>query len=170
MLLLGLTGFAYGQAAHKVSHAVISFQVKNMGFNTGGTFNLANAVINFSPANLPASNITATVEVNSINTDDELRDAHLKKDDFFDAAKYPSISIKSVSFTHKSGNNFTGLFSLSLKGKTQQVQLPFTYTATGNAATFKGSFKINRLDFGIGDSSLVLANEVTIFITVQTTL
>jgi len=42
--------------------------------------------------------------------------------------------------------------------------MPFTYTAKGDLGDFNGSFKINRLDYGVGDSSLTLSNEVTISI------
>jgi len=41
------------------------------------------------------------------------------------------------------------------------IDVPFTFTEKGNTRAFKGSFKLNRLDFGVGDSSLILADEAT---------
>lgn len=152
----------------KVNKAKVTFQIKNLGINTNGFFGNMQANIQFDPANLATSTIEATVDVNSINTDNDTRDEHLRSDEFFDAAKYPKIAMKSVSFKHKSGNNYSGQFNLTLKNRTKAFDVPFTYIAPGNNGTFKGSFKLNRLDFGVGEKSLVLGNEVTVSIEVET--
>ena len=70
--------------------------------------------------------------------------------------------MKSVSFKHKSGNKYAGQFNLTIKNKTKTFEVPFTYTETGNTAVITGGFKLNRLDFDIGDSSLVLSNDVAV--------
>lgn len=152
----------------KVSKATIAFQIKNLGINTNGFFGNMQANIQFDPAALGTSAIEATTDVNSINTDNDTRDEHLRSDEFFDAAKYPKITMKSVSFKRKSGNNYSGQFNVTMKNRTKAFEVPFTYVATGNNATFKGSFKLNRLDFGVGEKSLVLSNEVIVFIEVET--
>jgi polyisoprenoid-binding protein YceI len=153
----------------KVTQAKITFQIKNLGINTGGFFGNMQANIQFDPAALAASTIEATVDVNSINTDNDTRDEHLRSDEFFDAAKYPKIVMKSVALKHKSGNNYSGQFNVTMKNHTKVFEVPFIYISAGNNATFKGSFKLNRLDFGVGDKSLVLANDVTVFIEAETT-
>lgn len=152
----------------KVTKAKITFQIKNLGINTNGFFGNMQANIQFDPTALATSTIEATTDVNSINTDNDTRDEHLRSDEFFDAAKYPKITMKSVSFKHKSGNNYSGQFNVTMKNHTKAFEIPFTYIATGNGATFKGSFKLNRLDFGVGDKSLVLSNDVTVSIEVET--
>jgi polyisoprenoid-binding protein YceI len=91
-----------------------------------------------------------------------MRDDHLKSDEFFDIGHYPKVSLKSVSLAHKSGNKYTGQFNLTIKNKTKTIEIPFTYTWKGDVQVFSGSFKINRLDFGLGDSSLTLSDEVII--------
>ncbi|WP_460694713.1 YceI family protein [Mucilaginibacter puniceus] len=153
----------------KVTKAKITFQIKNLGINTSGFFSNMQANIQFDPANLAGSSIEATTDVNSINTDNDTRDEHLRSDEFFDAAKYPKITIKAVSFKHKSGNNYSGKFNVTMKDKTKAFEIPFSYIPAANGATFKGSFKLNRLDFGVGEKSLVLSNDVTISIEVETT-
>jgi polyisoprenoid-binding protein YceI len=152
----------------KVTKAKITFQIKNLGINTNGFFGNMQANIQFDPAALATSAIEATTDVNSINTDNDTRDEHLRSDEFFDAAKYPKITMKSVSFKHKSGNNYTGQFNLTIKNHTKAFEIPFTYITTGNGATFKGGFKLNRLDFSVGDKSLVLSNDVTVSIEIET--
>ena len=123
----------------------------------------------FDPAKLDSSKIEATVEVNTIDTDNGTCNDHLKTDSYFDAAKYPAITIKSVLFKHKTGNSYTGIFNLTMKDKTNQVELPFTYNENGNAASFKGTLKIKRTDYGVGSKSMVMANDVTIMIDVEAT-
>lgn len=152
----------------KVTKSKITFQIKNLGINTNGDFGSMQGNIQFDPANLAGSSIEATADINSINTDNDTRDEHLRSDEFFDVAKYPKIVMKSVSFKHKSGNNYSGQFNVIMKNRSKVFEIPFTYIASGNTATFKGSFKLNRLDFGVGEKSLVLSNEVTVFIEVET--
>lgn len=151
-----------------ITKSAITFQIKNLGVNTGGSFSGFKGDIQFDPAHLESSSITATIETNTINTDNDSRDEHLKSDDYFDVAKYPKITMKSVSFKHKSGDNYAGTFNLTIKDKTNSIELPFTCTESGNTAVFKGSFKIKRSDYGIGGSFSVMSNEATIFIEVDT--
>jgi polyisoprenoid-binding protein YceI len=168
ILLLFLANCALAQVKHTVTKSTITFQLKNLGMNTGGSISGLQGNIQFDPANLANSSIMASVDVNTINTDNDTRDEHLKSDSYFDVAKYPQITIKSVSLKHKSGDNYTGRFSLTIKDKTQLVDIPFTYIATANTASFKGSFKLKRIDYGIGSSSLVMSNDVTVTIDVET--
>jgi polyisoprenoid-binding protein YceI len=165
-LVLALQAFA--QVKHAVTKATVTYEIKNMGINTNGKFNSLQADIAFDKANLAASSILATVDVSSIDSDNTMRDNHLKADDYFDAAQYPKITMKSTSFKQKSGNNFVGIFNMTIKGKTKAIDVPFTYTESANVALFKGRFKINRKDFGVGGNSMVLADEATINLVVET--
>jgi len=60
------------------------------------------------------------------------------------------------------------LFNIVIKGKTKAIEVPFTYTDSANMALFKGSFKINRQDFGVGGKSMVLADDVNVTLAVET--
>ncbi|MDB5153148.1 MAG: YceI family protein [Mucilaginibacter sp.] len=167
LLLTAITAFS--QAKHTVTKSSVTFQIKNLGVNTGGTFNGFQGDIQFDPAHLELSRIDASIDTKTINTNNETRDEHLKGDSYFDAEKYPSITMKSVSFRHKSGNSYTGTFNLTIKDKTSPVDLPFTYTETSNSATFKGTLNIKRADYGVGARSLIMSNDVTVLIDVDTT-
>lgn len=133
-----------------------------MGIITGGSFGGLVTKVHFNPASLNASTLEASVDVATINTDNSTKDEHLRSEDFFDVARYPKISLKSVAFKHKSGNNYVGTFTLTIKDKSKQIELPFSFLDKGNAVEFKGTFKINRLDFGVGGSSMILSDDVTI--------
>lgn len=161
LLIIITASFGFAPA-NTVTRSAITFQTKNMGIGVSGAISGLQANVQFNPANLASSTIEATVEVNTINTDNSLRDGHLKTDEFFDAARYPKITLKSVSFKHRSGNNYSGAFNLTIKNKTKLIEVPFSFTKNGNEMAFKGSFKLNRLDFGIGTSSLILSDNVIV--------
>lgn len=159
-IILVNTGLVSAQS--NVTHSTISFKIKNLGVNTNGTIGGLLANVKFNPADLASATLEASVDVNTLNTDNSMRDEHLRKEEFFDLAHHPKITLKSVSFKQKSGNNYSGVFNLTIKDKTRQVEIPFTYIDKGSSIAFNGVFKLNRLDFGVGGSSLVMSNEVTV--------
>jgi polyisoprenoid-binding protein YceI len=165
LMLLAVSTFA--QVKTTVTKSTITFAIKNLGINTGGSISGLQANIQFDAAHLNASVIEASADVNTINTDNDARDTHLKSEEFFDVAHFPKITMKSVAIKHKSGDKYEGQFNLTMKDKTKQFTVPFTYIETGNTAAIKGTLKLNRLDFGVGGSSLVLSNEVVVNIEVE---
>lgn len=167
-MLLFMVSSVFAQVKQTVTQSSITFQIRNLGFMTHGTFSGLQADINFDAAKPESGSINATIETGTISTDNDMRDSHLKEDSYFDAAKYPKITIKSVSLRHKSGNNYDGQFSLTIKDKTQTVDMPFTYVESGNSAEFKGVLKIKRTDFGVGGSSMAMSNDVEVDIDVKT--
>jgi polyisoprenoid-binding protein YceI len=160
---------AHAQVKHTVTKSSVTYQIKNMGFNTEGKFGEVKADINFDKAHPESSSINALVEVSSLNSDNEMRDNHLKGADYFDAARYPQITMKSVSVKPGKANTYTGIFALTIKGKTKEITMPFTYAENGNASTFNGSFTLKRSDFGIGGKSMMMADDARVTINVQTT-
>ena len=166
LFLLFATG-AFAQT--KVTRSAIKFQIKNLGIGIDGTIGGLQANVAFNPAQLSTSVIEASVDLNTIDTDNGLRDRSLKSDEFLDVPNFPKITMKATTFKHKSGNNYTGQFNVTIKGKTKTFDIPFTYVENGNTATLKGSFKLNRLDFGVGSSSMVLSNDVAVSLDVDIT-
>jgi len=145
-----------------VIRSSITFEIKNMGISTGGSIGGLLTEAHFNPANLNVSALEASVDVTRINTDNSSRDEHLRSQDFFDAVHYPKISVKSAGFKRRSGSNYMGIFILTIRDKSKQIEIPFTFLDKGTSVEFKGAFKINRLDFGVGSSSLILSDEVTV--------
>ncbi|MDB5286364.1 MAG: hypothetical protein JWR05_1313 [Mucilaginibacter sp.] len=169
IFILIVSNSAFAQLKNNVTKSKITFQINNLGIKTGGTIGKMEAEVKFDPGKLDASKIDAVADITTINTDNNMRDSHLKSEDYFDVVKYPNITMSSIAFKKRSGNNYIGQFNITIKNKTKMVELPFTYTDTGNIAWLKGSFKINRSDFGVGGGSLTLANETIIFIEAETT-
>jgi len=168
LFLLFVMNWAIAQVKYTITKATVAFQIKNMGFNTGGNINDVHANILFDATNLGSSSIDASANMKSLNTGNDIKDEHLKSADYFDVATYPQITMKSVAIKHKSGNNYVGQFNVTIKNKTHLLNLPFTYTESGSVADFNGILKLKRSDFGIGGGSMVMADDVTVTIDVET--
>ena len=152
-----------------VTSSSVKFKIKNAGFNVDGTFNGLTAKIVFDASKGYGNSIDATLESKSINTGNGTRDGHLKKTDYFDVVSFPVINMKATLFGKEKDGSFKGYFKLTMKGKTKDVLVPFSFTEKDGKATLKGTFTINRLDFGVGESSMILSNSATITIEVNAT-
>jgi polyisoprenoid-binding protein YceI len=142
----------------------IKFKIKNAGFTVDGTFGSLSAKINFDESKSYGNAIEASVDVETINTDNKSRDGHLKKAEYFDAGKYPKIILRSTVIVKEKDGNYKGYFKLSLKNNTKDIVIPFTFMIKDGKTLLKGSFTINRLDFGVGTSSMILSNTANLFI------
>lgn len=152
------------QTHWKVSSSSVTFKIKNAGFTVNGSFGGLIADIQFDAENYASGSIEASVDVNSLNTGIELRNSDLKREKYFNASKYPRISIKSISFSKQKDGTFDGFFKLTMKGVTKKIDIPFSYNEKENTAVFKGSFTLNRRDYSVGGNSWTMSDEVTISI------
>jgi polyisoprenoid-binding protein YceI len=157
------------QTTWKPTKATVSFTIRNAGFGVDGSFGGFTGTLLFDPAAPEKSKLSASVETATLSTGNGTRDGHLRKPEYFDVAAHPRITLTSVSIEKKGGTNYSGVFDLTLKGTTRRVTIPFTFTQTGNAGQFVGSFGINRLDYKVGKSNFMLSDEVklTLNIAVQ---
>lgn len=140
----------------------VRFSIRNAGMKVEGQFSKLRAVVMFQELQPEKASIEGSVEVSGIQTGIGLRDRHLKGKDYFDAAAHPQISMK-LQKLEKSGNQFSGLFQLSMKGITKQVLIPVQFTKKSlESSSLQGNFTLNRLEFGIGSSSWMLDDEVSV--------
>jgi polyisoprenoid-binding protein YceI len=145
----------------------VHFVIKNFGIRTGGDFRGLRGNIKFYPANLPASAFDVTVEAGTIDTDNESRDEHLRKAEYFDVAAFKTIQFKSTKITLSSVAGRYFLFgNLTIKGVTKPVQFGFGAVPKNGGYVFDGEFKINRRDFGVGGSSVSLSDNLTVTLSV----
>jgi polyisoprenoid-binding protein YceI len=139
---------AHSHAEFKVKHMMIS--------NVKGSFNGLTGTLTEHPTDKTLSSIDASIDVNTVSTGDEQRDAHLKSADFFDAAQFGTMTFRSskVQPNGDGGYNVTG--DLTLHGQTRQQTFvvdgpsapgkdPWGNTRIGLSATTK----INRKDYGL---------------------
>lgn len=151
------------------SDSKVHFVIRNFGIRTGGDLAGLKGSIQFNPDNPTASSFNVTVEASTINTDNNTRDGHLRKEDYFDVKNYPVIKMVSTNIlgTNKPGRyQFNG--NLTIKSTTKPVQFFFTVTAKNGGYLFSGDdFKINRRDFGVGGSSISLSDDLKISLSVM---
>jgi polyisoprenoid-binding protein YceI len=154
------------------AHAKVGFSVTHMMISdVEGSFKKATATLTSSQADFTDAVVEMNAEVASVYTDNETRDGHLQTPDYFDAAKYPSITFKSTSFKKaKAANTYTVKGNLTMHGVTKVVTLTAVAKTGTNpmskktVAGFKVTGKVNRLDFGIGAGTpdAMISNEVVI--------
>ena len=146
--------------------STIEFAIKNFGFNSKGTFTGLGGRISFDPRDMSKAVFDVTIDAASINTDNNTRDGHLKKESYFDVEKYPRIRMVSTSVTGPdNGGHYTFNGKLTIKDKTRDISFPFVVSPAGEDYIFKGSFTINRRDFEVGGGS-TLSNNATVTLTV----
>ena len=139
----------------------VEFVIKNIGINVKGTFSGLNGQIFFDANDLKNSFIDVSIDANSVNTDNQARDKHLRKPDYFDAVQYPKISFKSTKIEKASRlNRYNIEGNLTIKGSTKSIKLETIISEKDDISTLKTNFEINRRNFKVGDNSLVLSDKV----------
>lgn len=148
------------------SASEVTFKIKNLGFNTGGSFSGLAGTIRFNPDNLDGCSFDVHIDANTVNTGVDLRDNHLRGEDYFDVKNHPQIRFVSekVSGSKKNGTLFVS-GKLTIKGTTKDISFPFTAQPVSDGYLFNGEFKINRRDFKVGGGSTVSDN-LTVFLKV----
>lgn len=145
----------------------VRFVIKNFGINTGGTFDGLAGTITFDPANLAGSSFNVTVDANSVDTDIEARDNHLRKAEYFDVEKYPKISFRSTKITTTNKEGYLYIFGIiTIKNVSKEISFPFKQTSKDDGILFEGEFNLNRRDFGVGGKSFSMADELSVELSV----
>ena len=149
-------------------HSSVKFTIKNFGFNVVGSFKGLNGTIQFDPADLSHASFDVTIDVHSINTGIDMRDNHLRSEDYFDVKNYPQIHFISTRVVN---SNKAGTFivygNLTIKQTTKEVSIPFTAQPQTDGFLFNGEFKMNRRDYSIGGSGTI-SNELNLKLEVVT--
>ena len=134
----------------------VTFRIKNAGIAVTGSFKGLEGKIDFDPGNSSPGTIDVSIDANTIDTDNETRDAHLRKERYFDVKNYPRIHFVSTRIIRgtKAGE-FILSGKLTIKNVTKNLNFPFTIKPVSDGYLFTGDFRINRRDFGVGRSSTI---------------
>ncbi|RMF36470.1 MAG: polyisoprenoid-binding protein [Chlorobiota bacterium] len=138
------------------SHSNVLFTVDHMVISeVTGYFKVFDGTITVSKPDWSDAKIEFTVDVASINTDNERRDNHLRSEDFFDAAKYPKATFTATGMRKVGQNTYKLTGDLTIRGTTKKVTWNVTFKGQtkdpwGNQrAGFIAETTINRFDFGL---------------------
>jgi polyisoprenoid-binding protein YceI len=162
-------------------HSHVGFAVRHLVIaKVDGVFkDYAGAVTNFDGKDVTKGAVDITIQIPSISTDNDQRDTHLKSPDFFDAAKFPTMTFRSKKIVMGTGDKFTMIGDLTMKGVTKEVTLDCTLNGTivdpqGNTrAGFSATTTINRQEYGVSwngslaDGSMVVGNDVIISLEIE---
>lgn len=151
------------------AHSAANFSVKHMMVsNVRGAFSKVTGSANIDEKDITKSTVEAVIDATTVNTNEPKRDEHLRSADFFDTAKYPTITFKSTK-VEKAGQNLKVTGDLTLHGVTKPVVLDvegFTSEAKDPWGNIKrggtATTKINRKDFGLGWNSVLETGGVAV--------
>lgn len=159
------------------SHSIAEFAVKHMMISTvKGRFATLQGAIEIDEANPLASSVTASIDVASIDTKDEQRDAHLRSDDFFNAEKFPKITFASKRVERVDAENYRMVGDLTIRDVTKEVVLDTEFEGQvadpwGNQrAGFTATTQVSRGDFGVNFNGLLETGGVIVSDKVKITL
>ncbi|MDR4493650.1 MAG: YceI family protein [Nitrospirales bacterium] len=160
-------------------HSTIGFQVAHMVVSkTNGKFTEYTGVVEMDPEAMEFESIEAMIQTESVTTDHQKRDEHLRSPDFFDVKAFPTMTYKMKSYK-KTEENYTAVGELTLLGVTKEITLEGSFNGVaqdpwGNTrAGFTAEGTINRKDFGmkfsklLDNGGLVVGDEVTIKLEIE---
>lgn len=151
------------------AHSKLRFSITHlMVSDVEGSFKIKEAVITAPNADFTDASVSMTADAASVNTENDKRDEHLRKADFFDTDKYPALSFKSTSFKKADANKYKVTGNLTMHGVTKPVALDVIAMSGQNPmnnkpiAGFRITGTVKRTDFGIAPStpSSILSDEV----------
>jgi polyisoprenoid-binding protein YceI len=181
ILSLAMSTMAFAQTNWKLdnSHSNVKFAVEHLAVSeTEGNFKSFDGTLVSKNADFTDADITFSVDVKSIDTDNEMRDKHLQGDDFFNTEKYPQMKFRSSSFKKVSGNKYILEGDLTIRDVTKKVKFDVVYRGTqkdpyGNTkAGFKATGSIKRMEYGLKwnvmtEAISVVADEVNIVVNLE---
>jgi polyisoprenoid-binding protein YceI len=157
-VLAGFPALSHAEMARynaDLDHSIVGFDVAHMVVSrTNGRFTDFQGSVVMDPDTKEIKSIDAVIQTVSVNTNNKKRDDHLRSADFFDVAKYPTMTYKMKSYT-KTGDQYTAIGDLTLRGVTKEITLSGTFNGAvadpfGNTRVgFTGEGTINRKDFGM---------------------
>jgi len=169
LVLSQLTLFAQTKWTVDPVHSSAKFTVTHLVISeVEGNFRKFNGSMTTAKPDFTDAVVDFTIDVSSVNTDNDMRDKHLKSDDFFNTEKYPNMVFKSTSMKKLTGNKYALRGNLTIRDVTKPVKFDVTYGGTakdayGNTkAGFKATTVINRFDYGLKWNAATEAGGATV--------
>jgi polyisoprenoid-binding protein YceI len=182
IIALTLPAFAFASTwTIDPDHSNVGFKVRHlMVSNVHGSFGKYNGTVEINDNDITKSKVVVSIDTNSINTNVQKRDDHLRSADFFDVAKYPTMTFVSTKVANAGKDKLKVTGDLTLHGVTREVVLdveglsqeskdPYGNIRRGATATTT----INRKDFGLvwnkvlETGGIAVGEEVTITLEIE---
>lgn len=159
-------------------HSSIGFSVRHLGISSvKGKFNVFSGFIMVDEKNLAACSVEVEIRADSVDTDNDKRDAHLKNADFFDTEKFQTLTFKSKQIK-KTKSGYTATGSFTMHGVTKEILIPFTLQKVTDPwgkirIGIEAGLSLNRQDYGVkwsnlmDNGGLVVSNQVKIELAIE---
>lgn len=181
VLLAGLLGAALSAQAAPVTyqldpgHTMVLFSWNHFGYsNPTADIGIGQGTLVFDEQNPSKATVDVTMPLSALDTHVPALDKHLKQPDFFDAAKYPTITFKSTNVESLGNNKFKVTGDLTVHGVTKPVVLDATLNKVGphpmtkaQAIGFDATGTVKRSDFGMGAYVPMVSDEIQLRITTE---
>ncbi|MBW8814960.1 MAG: YceI family protein [Caulobacterales bacterium] len=135
-----------------------------------GRFEKWTADILFSPDALEGSKVSVAIDLASVNTGDQQRDASLPSGDWFDTAEHPKATFTATKFTKTAEGRFVAHGKLELRGVSRAAELPFKLKIDGDTATVSGVTSLDRTAFGVGQGEWQSTDQIPAKVSVTVSL
>ncbi len=150
------------------AHSSVSFEINHFFTPVEGRFNDFVIELNFDLYQPENGHISAEIKVGSVDTSNEKRDNDVKSKNFFEAAKYPVMMFHSSSITKNGESEFLVKGSLTIKGVTNEIEIPFMvlgimdhpFKKGSELMSLKSEFTINRTVYKVGTGDWMRTNVV----------
>jgi polyisoprenoid-binding protein YceI len=159
------------------SHSNVKFTVTHLVVSeVDGVFKTFDGNIKSKTPDFSGAEIDFSVDIASINTDNEMRDKHLKSDDFFNAEQFPKMTFKSTSFTKKANGKYVLEGDLTIRDVTKRIKFDVIHGGVikdpwGNTkAGFKATASIDRLGYNLKWNTITEAGGAVVGKDVKITL
>jgi polyisoprenoid-binding protein YceI len=162
------------------THSEVQFKVKHLVISTvTGSFNAFDGSVETEGDDFAGADVRFEADINSITTNNEQRDGHLKSDDFFNAEKFPKLTFESASFEKTGDDTYKLAGNLTIRDITKKITLDVVYGGKvvdpygQTKAGFEVTGTINRKEYGLSWSAvteagnLVVADNVKLIMNVQ---
>lgn len=147
------------------AHSEINFVADSRLLSAHGFFGKWDADVKLDAARYENSAVAITIDAASINTRVDMRDNHLRSADFFDVAKYPTITFRSTGVKQTAANKLEITGDLTVKGVTKKIVVPASVMFYDKGVgRFRGTLTVLRKDFGVSYDPAVnpIENEVQV--------
>jgi polyisoprenoid-binding protein YceI len=137
------------------NHSQVGFSIRHFFSKVPGNFGKFQGAIVYDPQKPEVSSVKVEIDASSINTQNEKRDNHLRSEDFFDVAKFPTLTFVSTKVAASGDNKLKVDGNLTMHGVTKPVTLFVTFLGAGPSMNgeqrsgFEAITTLNRKDFGI---------------------
>jgi polyisoprenoid-binding protein YceI len=160
-------------------HSSVAFRIRHFVSKVPGSFTKFSGTILVDRDNLENSSVEATIDVGSINTFNDHRDADLKTANYFDADKFATMTFKSKSWKKTGDGTFDVTGDLTIKGVTKEVVLKTTLLGFGpgmrgaQLSGWEATTTLKKSDFGVTGPAMLgtaLGEEVAVTIGIEADL